>query len=164
MLEQPPADKARAAVTTAEATRGAAYIFRGITAFYQRDYNSARTNFETVVRLDEADSILKGRAENGIGYLALLRGDLRDDIQQRLQRRHSDWGADASSCCRDAPSLLCSINSPPGCQLIFLELVVQGFFGNSEALGSKRDIAVAGRQCVCDQDALVGIDLLRQWR
>jgi tetratricopeptide (TPR) repeat protein len=58
--------------------RPAAYIFRGITAFYQRDYNSARTNFETVIRLDEADSVLKGRAENGIGYLALLRGDLKD--------------------------------------------------------------------------------------
>jgi tetratricopeptide (TPR) repeat protein len=67
--------------------RPAAYIFRGITAFYQRDYSSARANFETVLRLDEADSTLKGRAENGIGYLALLRGDLKDasrDFQRAL--------------------------------------------------------------------------------
>jgi tetratricopeptide (TPR) repeat protein len=57
--------------------RPAAYVFRGITAFYQRDYGSAQNNFETVLRLDEADPILKGRAENGIGYLALLKGDLK---------------------------------------------------------------------------------------
>jgi hypothetical protein len=45
--------------------RPAAYIFRGITGFYQRDFESARRDFETVLRLDDADSVLKGRAENG---------------------------------------------------------------------------------------------------
>lgn len=56
--------------------RPAAYVFRGITAFYQRDYGAAQTNFETVLGLDGADSALKARAANGIGYLAFLRGDM----------------------------------------------------------------------------------------
>lgn len=65
--------------------RPAAYIFRGIAAFYQRDYDTAQSNFETVLRLEEADPILKGRAANGIGYLTLLRGDLKG-ARRRFQR------------------------------------------------------------------------------